>query len=796
MIRYEIKKLLGNKFIPIFFVIMFALNLLLSYYAAPLSRGELNLHSELDAETQAIVDEMYARYEANPETFMEEFSSCRAYYLISVEKSSLVAEKNMEAMMRGEEGNYTIQDVWPEYNEEIRAMVDLYFNTYRYFYRVSGYVTEEYPALLDQVIDNAKLFQEEYLAYGMSADSYEYRYQSDVIDVYSVNKNLPIRFEDRKGWDMYFTYTDGNICMLLFVLVLIPGLLLDEKKNGTFPILRATKQGRLALIVTKYVTLLLVSAASVLLFSGATWVIFGLESGGYSSLSNFAQIFEVNVYCPYIVTVGEYLGLTLLIKILTLFAVGSLLMTVSLLVRNHALSYLAGLIFGGANFAVHFTDFLDTDHPLRLLNIFTVMDTEVCFTRYHAINMFGRCLPYLSAIFLFFGLLLACTAVATGLLYCRTPGVHKVRRRKSRSKRAIFSKAIPCPVRLMGAYELHKHLVAGKWLLLILAVLLVKGYTVYTTESAAYSFSDAVYQDYMELLAGEVTDEKLAYMEDERAHLDSILSSEEIMKEKYASREISFAEYMEYQDELDTAKAKDPIFVSVEAQRDHLLSLRQRGIKGDFVYVTGWNQMFSRGFDVILYGFTLVFAAVLFTTEYGAGVTEILRSTKRGRGRLFVTKCLLAVAVCGTLAILFGLADHTKLTELYTFTGGLSPVQSLPMLSEIQWNITIHQYLMIFETIRVVGVVLLAILTASVSVMGKKPVNTMAVVALVTVIPFVFRTFGLEIAKYGDFTALLSGNEYMIMAHGSVLYGILFTAVLLGGCGDVLWWAWRKWAKA
>lgn len=796
MIRYEIKKLLGSKFIPIFFIIMFALNLLLSYYAAPRSRGELNLHSELDAETQAIVDEMYARYESDPEAFMEEFSSCRAYYLTSIEMTSLVTEKNMEAMMRGEEGNYTIQDFWPEYNDEIRAKVDLYFNTYRYFYRVSGYVTEEYPALLKSVIDNAKLFQEEYLAYGMSADSYEYRYQSDVIDVYSVNKNLPIRFEDRKGWDMYFTYTDGNICMLLFILVLIPGLLLDEKKNGTFPILRATKKGRFALITTKYLTLLLVSAASVLLFNGATWVIFGLESGGYSSLSNFVQIFEVNVYCPYIVTVGEYLGLTLLIKILTLFAVGSLLMTVSLLVKNHALSYLAGLIFGGANFVVHFTDFLDTDHPLRLLNIFTVMDTEVCFTRYHAVNVFGRCLPYLSAIFLFFGLLLLGTALTTGLLYCRTPGVHKVRRRKSRKKWTILTKAIPCPVRLMGAYELHKHLVAGKWLLLILAILLVKGYTVYSTESVAYSFSDAVYQDYMDLLAGEVTDEKLAYMEDERAHLDSILSSEETMKEKYASKEISFAEYMEYQDELDTAKAKDPIFVSVEAQRDHLLSLRQRGIEGDFVYVTGWNRMFSRSFDVILYGFTLVFAAVLFTTEYGAGVTEILRSTKRGRGRLFATKCLLAVTVCGLLAILFGLADHTKLTELYAFTGGLSPVQSLPMLAEIKWNITIHQYLMIFEAVRVLGVMLLAVLTVSVSVMGKKPVNTMAVVALVTVIPFVFRKFGLEIAKYGDFTALLSGNEYMTMAHGAILYGILFTAVLLGGCGGVLLWAWRKWVKA
>jgi hypothetical protein len=654
---------------------------------------------------------------------------------------------------------------------------------------------EDYPAQLDKVIANAEVFREEYRAFGMSEDSYEYRYQSDVIDLYSVNKNLPIRLEDRRGWDMYFTYTDGNICLLLFLLVLIPGLLLDEKKNGTFPMLRATVKGRLSLIATKYLTLLLVSAAAVFLFSGATWAIFGLEGRGYSSLSNFVQVFPVNAYCPYIVTVGEYLGLTLLIKILTLFSVGSLLMTVSLLVKHQALSYLAGLIVGGANFVIYFTGFLDANNPLRLLNIFTVMDTEVCFTRYYAVNVFGRCLQYLPAIFIFFGLLLVLTALATGFLYCRAPGVHKVRRERSRKKIAIFNRAIPCPSRLVSGFEIHKHLVAGKWLLLLLAILLVKGYTVAKTESVAYSFSDAVYQDYMELLEGEVTEEKLAYMEDERSYLDYILYAEGEMKEKYDKGEISIAEYMEFQDELSTAQAKEPIFATVEAHRDHLLALREQGIQGDFVYVTGWNQMFGREFDAILYVFALVFGAVLFTTEYGAGVTEMLRATKRGRGRLFAAKYALAVVACGVLAAVFGLADHTKLTELYAFTGGLSPAQSLPMLADIRWNVTLNQYLMIFEVMRVVGIMLLAALIVSVSIMGKKSVNTMSVVALLTIVPFVFRSFGLEIAKYADFTTLLSGNEYLTMAHGSIIYGILFTTVLLGGVTGLVLWGWRKWVK-
>lgn len=795
MLKYELKKILGNKFVVFFFILMFAVNAFLSYYAAPLARDELNLPSLLDAETQAKVDAMFERYEADPDTFMADLAERRAYVDKYNEVMIQVIDKNMEAEMLGEEANYTIYDFWPAYNQEIQALIDDYRENYKYFYRVSSYLYQDLPAIYDEIITNAELHRQEYAAFGMSENSYECHYQNDLIDIYSVNKNLPIRIEDRSGWDTYFTYTGGNICLILFLLALVPGLLLDEKKNGTFPIIRATRKGRIALISTKYLTLLLLSAFAVLTFSATTWVIFGVVNGGYSSLTNFVQIFRAYAYCPYIVTVGEYLGLTLLIKILTLFATGSLLLTVSLLLKNHALSYLSGLILGGANFAVYFTGFLDQNNPLRLLNIFTAMDTEVCFSRYYAINICGRCLQYLPAIFIFFGLLLVISAVCTAALYCRTPGVHRARLKKASIRLYLPNRALPGLSRTVVGYEVHKHMVVGKWILLIVAVLLIKGYTVHATEDVFYSFSDTVYMNYMELLEGEVTDEKLAYMLDERANIDYLLSAEAEMKEKYRKKEITFAEYMEFQDDMDTARAKEPIFATVEAQRDYLLALRERGIEGDFVYVTGWNQMFTRSFDYILYAFVLVFGAVLFTTEYSTGMAGILRATKYGRGRLFVAKYVLALAVCGVLAILFCMADHMKMTELYTFTGGLSPVQSLPMLADIKWNITINQYLMIFETLRVLGVLLLTALTVSASVLCKKPVNTMTVVALTTIVPYVFRRFGLGFARYVDFTTLLSGNEYLLLAHSSVLYFILFTLTLIAGCVWLFLWGRRKWVK-
>lgn len=107
-------------------------------------------------------------------------------------------------------------------------------------------------------------------------------------------------------------------------------------------------------------------------------------------------------------------------------------------------------------------------------------------------------------------------------------------------------------------------------------------------------------------------------------------------------------------------------------------------------------------------------------------MSGILCATKRGRGELFATKYIIAVVACTLMAVVCGYLDHGKLTELYTFASATSPVQSLPILGGIGWDMTIHQYLMLFEILRVAGVVLLGFITVAVSVLSKKSVNTMA----------------------------------------------------------------------
>lgn len=789
MLKYEIKKILGNKFVLFFFVALFVVNMILSIYAAPVTRKELSI-KKLDADTQAAIKNIFEEYEEHPEEFFEKLE-IMVGYVEQLHKAQ--AKMTQDIMLYGKDSTEVrLQDYWPEYSDEIQQQIDEYYSKYIYFNDIQRHIEEDLPARYDEIIERARLSMREYVADG--EQTFDYQYYETVIQIYSATKNLPITMEFARGWDAYFAYSYGNICLILFLLILIPQLVLDERSNGIDPILRATKRGRLSLLLTKYWMLLSIICISVLSFSTATFIAYGHEFGGYSSLSNFIHVFDAYGICPYIVTVGEYALLSFAIKVLLLFAVGSLLLTAALLLKNHAMVYLFGLVVSGANLLVYSTNFLDVSSPWRLLNMFTIMDTENCFSRYYAINVGGICVDYLPAIFLLLGTVLTVTVVFNIFLFCRVSGKQRMIRWRPK-KLAMMNLAIPCPTRSVCGYEFYKHLVGGKYLLFILAVLLIKGGIVYQSDTTEYSFSEALYKEYMTMLKGAVTEEKLNYMEDERAWIDGVIASEADMMEKLRSKQITSYEWHEYESELEQAQAKDIVFSKVEAQRDYLLTQIDAGRDVHFVYTTSWEQLLSREFDYVLYAFVLMFSALIFTKEYGSAVTDILRIKKRGRKELFAWKYFVAVMVCGGVAMIYGLMEHRDLTELYAFTSGAAPIQSLPTLSKFPWNMTINQYTVFYEIIRVVGTVLLAVLTASVSVVMKKHVNTMAVVLGMTMLPHVLNGFGLPFAKNFDFTSVLSGHEYVCMSLESNLYCVLFTGIILIGIVFGIYLARREWLR-
>ena len=794
MLAHELKKIIGNKFICITFALLFILNGFLSFYEAKETARkdeyfcpEDEWHGELLA--------MYERYESDPEAFMKEYEAEMAYKALADEMSAYYKEYAKENNLIID-GEFDPADYWDEHDGD--RLTREYF-LYRRFGDRMQYI-EDFPGKIQSIRDQAAQIRTQYLTQGISEDDYEYRLQSDIIDNYRVLQYLPLQNEYVRGWEPYFAYDYAQICLLLFLLVLVTGMILDEKKSGIFPLIHATKEGHGTLIFTKFVALLTVISVAVVAFTGTTLLFYGLRYHGFSSLGGYVQIMEDYIYCPQMLKVGELLVLTVLMKILVMTALGMLILMLSALLRNHVFTYMSGLVLLAGNFVLYLTKYMDPNNPLRLMNAFAVMDTDLLFERHYAINFFGFAVSALPVII---GLLLAVMVICGGItvyLFNRADGNAILRMPKILSrlfgKKRVRIPAVPCFIRSCAGYECHKLLVAGKYLILILAVLILKAEITDRTVVADTSPSDTRYRSYMTLLEGEATDEKLTYIQEERDIVDEILYSEGSMQDKYFKAEISYEEYIEYLNDLDDAKVRDKALLRVEEYRDHILALRAQGQEAYFLYDTGWNHLLTLDFDYLLYAAALLLFAGLFASEYRAGMTYILRATKRGRGKTFGVKFAMAIVLTLGLGMVFAAIDYNAVVPLYRFPASDAPAASLMIFGGLRGDITVEQLFWLYEIIRLLGVVLLSVVTVSLSVLFEKAVSCMSTVAAITLIPYVLTSFGLDVAKYADYTALLTGYEYIALLTVSSLYAILFTAAVLIGCSGLFILGYRKWVSS
>ena len=106
---------------------------------------------------------------------------------------------------------------------------------------------------------------------------------------------------------------------------------------------------------------------------------------------------------------------------------------------------------------------------------------------------------------------------------------------------------------------------------------------------------------------------------------------------------------------------------------------------------------------------------------------------------------------------------------------------------------TVAQFVALWIAVKWLAVVLLVTALTGISLLSGKVLNTMAIVATVTLMPFLLRRFGLTVAQYFDFTYLLEGTSFLTTAAGSALYLTLTVAVLAAAITILTWLAKQMW---
>ena len=770
MLRYEWKKLISNKFILGLFIVLFLLNALLSYSAAKHDPA-----TDLSEDVLAALE----AYNEDPEAWNAEYERLSTYY------NEVFYPKVEQEMKEFREKNPNANWYQWELDEDAQKYWD-YFNAQRYMAEIDSYSKD-----LKSVVKAAVIAKEDYLASGVTENDYEYKYQTDIEYIYEVNSLIPLEYEYAVGWDEYHAYTSGNVLLVMLMLVLAPGLCIEEFSSGMYPILHATKKGRLHTFLNKLGALALFTTLAVALFTATTLAFYG-ASYGFSSLGNFVQVFEDFKFCPEIITVGELLVVSVLTKILVLFALGTLIMLLSVFIKKYALTFVASLGAVAVNFVLYFFISLEQTGSFDMLNLFTVMDIKTAYTRYYSLNVFEESVPYIPLSVGLFAVLAVAFAALSAFAFCRTQGAVKI---KTKKPIKLPARAIPMPCRTLFGAEMGKLLLANKFIIIVAIVLLAKGFIATETFTYTESFTDSVYKEYMTTLSGELTEEKMAYIEAERNRIDTAKNSYNQVLADYYQGKVSQSEYLAFLEEYDYAKDRDSHFARIEARRDYILSQWEVGKDAYFVYDTGWNTLFSQGFDYLLYGLVLLLFAGVFANEIRGGIHNILKATGKGRWRLFLAKYAAVLTLATLLFAAFTAIDLNAAMQSFEFPGWDAPVQSLTLFNAHApaTLVTLSQFLVLWIAVKWLAVVLLVTALTGISLLSGKVLNTMAIVATVTLMPFLLRRFGLAVARYFDFTYLLEGTGFLTMATDSALYLILTVAVLAAVTVTLTWLSKRAW---
>lgn len=460
----------------------------------------------------------------------------------------------------------------------------------------------------------------------------------------------------------------------LIPIFLVCGLFLAERKNKMDALVYAAPNGRGRLAAKRVCILLIASFITVVILFGSKILLNAVLYNGLDEWGRSLQSISVFYNVPYKMTIGEFWIWFLMIKTLGVFLIGLIAWLIETVFSSISAAIGVLFIIAGVEYGLTFIPLSSLFAPLRYINIFTYIDYFPVFRRYLNLNMLGAAVSGNEA---------ACSvlfALCTVLLICAATVAIKRRPVREGEGRSLFLDNFrkKLDALLSGGTlfvkEAKKLLVYKKGLvvLIIMLVLLMHLDAPIRDELPIDMYLD----HYKEKYEGPINEEVIESLRDE---LDAANETERIAAIKLLISQCSIAR------------------------------------KGSWIVP---SAPYEALFEVQAYHYTVALSALLFlillvspmlAEEREAGVTTLVRSTRKGRLTLWATKHLLLFSLAFLVWLTVYGIEIKNITDAYGDFSSLSaPLSSLVFLPFNVWDISVGE-MMVF----VYGMRLLTLLTAA-----------------------------------------------------------------------------------
>ncbi len=652
---------------------------------------------------------------------------------------------------------------------EVRAAYRTYSADVKVIHLLEG--TQQYEATLAATIETARRQHDNYLQSGWQKDDFVVRYQVGMVNHYTrqLQKNIDIPVAIVDGWDVILQ-DQGYLPFYLAALLILGALLLLPEKHAMLPLLRATKRGRLPLILAK----LLAGAAGSVALLMAFALLHGILIASRTGLSGaFLPLQSVFTTAPIMCSVIGGVLLQLALRAMAGVSLVWLMLLLSIFTKRYVslLGIGGGLI--AASYGLSLWGRWNARGPIGQLNLMDVLQGSDYLTRWNAFRVGKSCvvlqkmlIPWLLGIAV---LLFALCCIT--FCRCRVVGRAQsivlrrlrevVQRRYEHFLRRINKKARLYPVRIR-AWERHKLISQKAFALLLLLLLVGQYYVVGIRYAPSEAFTEALYHDYMTLLEGEYSEQTQILLQSEKDKLHAAIVAAAGAQIPYENGEITREEYGELIEAGNMATQRLGYMERVDDKLSYLSMLHAEGKSPYVLYDTGWKLFLEESEDVCLIAFLILVLASIFADEHAGGFSPILYSTPRGRRHTFAAKIGRTVIVTVILTLLTQAARWLVLIKSYDLPAGHAPAYSIMGQSTLEgsiWQVTLAIVLL-----RVLGMTLLALLIVSLSALFRATVPTIVLTATVMFTSTILGLLGEDMLLWWLPNACLAGLPLLSQA--------------------------------
>ncbi len=504
--------------------------------------------------------------------------------------------------------------------------------------------------------------------------------------------NVKPQVGKQSSFEHLFNYNTSDFIMITAVLAVVI-IVLDERKKGLWEFTYSMPGGRLRLAVSRIFAMAAAAFITAVLVYVQNIIIAGNMGDGYGDLTIPIQSVWMCEKVVLTVSVWQYLLLILFWKVLVLTLVGLFFMGLSLLLKGYMKVFFIGAIAMIAEYmAYDGIDIHSRYSMLKYINIFAWFDSEWCMRNYLNLNIFGRPVSLYTAMCAAVALLLFISAgfvVISGRV--RPFAIRAGRLRKLLDKLAVKLKLYSHENMLVT--ELYKQLIVQKiWIIMALAIIIGAGF--YDSKEVGYDYKGTLYQRYMEMLTGSVTEEKINYLENELF----------VWQEKYdeQARIIENGSRLT-NTEMEIAKSKKEQYgISIECvneligELDRLYEEKEKGADVKIINMVSYRHLIGEQSEeqntrdaMILLTISALVAAIALCSENTMNVKGFIKSTKNGRGKFM--GCKYAVLFIEELIIFIPVILSTILTinAKYKITWLNASIKSLDFAADFPVDISI-----------------------------------------------------------------------------------------------------------